>query len=277
MKKKIITLAIATVMLITVTVGATIAWLTAESEEVTNTFTVGNIKILLNEADVNINDPDSEYNEFVYDNSLDMDYEAADRVQGNVYELTPGSTYFKDPKVTVLAGSERCYVFVKVTESNNPFVGNTNQKIVDWKVNDSFWELVPYTNNVYYYNSVVDVNNFYAEDEVNFNYDNSNSYRPHLESDPYLGEQPVLVNGEVVEGVVLPTIIKKAKITIPDEFDGVFRDDSNSNSIIENPELPKLEFDAYAIQADNMENLEIEDIWMNLAGQLDLEDNSGTY
>ena len=54
MKKKIITLAIATVMLITVTVGATIAWLTAESKEVTNTFTVGNIKILLNEADVNI-------------------------------------------------------------------------------------------------------------------------------------------------------------------------------------------------------------------------------
>ena len=116
MKKKIIALVMASVMLVVVTVGATVAWLTAESEEVTNTFVVGNIKILLNEADVNRNDADSEYNEFVYDNSLGMDYEAADRVQENVYELTPGSTYFKDPKVTVLAGSERCYVFVKVTE-----------------------------------------------------------------------------------------------------------------------------------------------------------------
>lgn len=275
MKKKIITLAIATVMLITVTVGATIAWLTAESKEVTNTFTVGNIKILLNEADVNRNDATSEYNEFVRDDSLDMDYEAADRVQGNVYELTPGSTYFKDPKVTVLAGSERCYVFVKVTESNNTLVENTDYKIVDWTVNEKFWTLVPYTNNVYYYNSVVDVNHFDAEDDLYFKYDDSNNYRPHIASDPYLGTQGRFVDGEWVEGVVLPTIIEGAKITIPDEFDGVFRD--NSNNVIENPVLPKLEFDAYAIQADNMENLPISDIWLNLAGQLDLEDNSGTY
>ncbi|MBR6609061.1 MAG: hypothetical protein IKK99_02470 [Oscillospiraceae bacterium] len=266
MKKKIIALVMASVMLVVVTVGATVAWLTAESEEVTNTFVVGNIKILLNEADVNRNDADSEYNEFVYDNSLGMDYEAADRVQENVYELTPGSTYFKDPKVTVLAGSERCYVFVKVTESNNPLVENTNQKIVDWTVNGNFWTLVPGTNNVYYYNSVVDVNDFYAEDEVNFNYDDSNSYNPHVDSDPYLGTKGMYVNGEWVEGVVLPTIIKEAKITIPDEFDGVFKDESNS--IIENPKLPELKFDAYAIQADNMEDLSIYDIWTRLDTQL---------
>lgn len=264
MKKKIITLAIATVMLITVTVGATIAWLTAESGEVTNTFTVGNIKILLNEADVNRNDATSEYNEFVRDDSLDMYYENADRVPGNTYKLMPGSTYFKDPKVTVLAGSERCYVFVKVTESTNPLVENTNQKIVHWEVNDRFWTLVPDTNNVYYYNSVVDVNvnDFDAEDELYFKYDDSNNYRPHLASDPYLGTQTMYANDEVVEGVVLPTIIKEAKITVHSEFDGVFRD--SSNSIIENPELPELKFDAYAIQAENFRNAA--EAW-NLAAQ----------
>lgn len=266
MKKKI-ALLMAAIMLFGATVGGTIAWLTAESEEVTNTFVVGNIKILLNEAKVNyVASSETLYAEFpgYYSddsNSLEiLEYVDASRVQENVYELTPGSTYFKDPKVTVLAGSERCYVFIKVTESNNPLVENTNQKIVDWTVNEKFWTLVPGTDDIYYYNSVVDVTNFYAEDDLNFRDPVSST------DDKYLGKQSVFVNDEWVEGVVLPTIIKEAKITIPDEFDGVFKDESNS--IIENPELPKLEFDAYAIQADNMEGLSIYDIWTRLDTQL---------
>ena len=51
MKKKSLALLMAVVMLFGVTVGGTIAWLIAESEEVTNTFTVGKISIDLQEPE----------------------------------------------------------------------------------------------------------------------------------------------------------------------------------------------------------------------------------
>lgn len=253
MKKKIITLAIATVMLITVTVGATIAWLTAESGEVTNTFTVGNIKILLNEADVNIEPEDSsdsstsiEYNEFVNNNSKVSGYTDAGRVPGNTYKLIPGSTYFKDPKVTILEGSEKCYVFVKVTESHNPFVGNTRQKIVGWEENYNFWKLHRVISDdvkVFLYSppgsSVVDVSN----------YVNVTDKFGDRGSDPYLNKQTVMVDGVEETGYVLPSVILNASISIHTEFDGVYKDESDR--IVENPELPGLKFEAYAIQAEN--------------------------
>ena len=70
-----------------VSVGGTIAWLTAETAPVTNTFTVGDINIELAETTTN-------------------------------YKMVPGNTIAKDPKVTVKAGSEACWLFVKVVESN---------------------------------------------------------------------------------------------------------------------------------------------------------------
>ena len=38
------------------------------------------------------------------------------RVVANTYKLIPGHTYVKDPIVHVTAGSEECYVFVKVVD-----------------------------------------------------------------------------------------------------------------------------------------------------------------
>lgn len=69
-------------------VGGTIAWLTAETQSVTNTFTVGNIDIALAETTSN-------------------------------YKMVPGNTIAKDPKVTVKANSEACWLFVKIEESTN--------------------------------------------------------------------------------------------------------------------------------------------------------------
>ena len=103
MKKKTIALLMAVVMLFGVAVGGTIAWLTATSEDVVNTFVVGNIQIKLDEAPVDENGKAT----------------SSSRVQGNTYDLIPGSEYDKDPKVTVIADSESCYVFVKVIEENN--------------------------------------------------------------------------------------------------------------------------------------------------------------
>ena len=86
-------------LLVCVTVGATVAYLTS-TDKVENTFTVGNVQIKLDEAKAN---PDG---------SLVPN---ADRVKANDYKLLPGHTYNKDPMVTVLANSEDCYVKMTVT------------------------------------------------------------------------------------------------------------------------------------------------------------------
>lgn len=85
-----------------VAVGGTIAWLTDSTEEIKNTFTVGEIDIDLTET------PNYDSN-----NDGTNDSWTADLIPGNKYE--------KDPKVTVLANSEECYLFVEVTEANNTF------------------------------------------------------------------------------------------------------------------------------------------------------------
>lgn len=75
----------------------TLAWLTFQTEEVENTFTYGDINLELAETDTNL-DGDGNPNT-------------------NEYEMVPGNEIDKDPTVTVLAGSEACYLFVKLEES----------------------------------------------------------------------------------------------------------------------------------------------------------------
>ena len=99
--KKTLTVIIALVLVVVMSVAGTVAYLTS-SDTVTNTFSVGNVQIKLDEAKAN---PDG---------SLVAN---ADRVKANSYKLLPGHTYNKDPMVTVLAGSESSYVKMTVTFS----------------------------------------------------------------------------------------------------------------------------------------------------------------
>lgn len=88
MKKKALALVLALTLLVAGVVGGTLAWLTDQTAEVKNTFTVGDINIGLTET-------------------------TAD------YKMVPGNTIAKDPTVTVKANSEACWLFVKVTESTD--------------------------------------------------------------------------------------------------------------------------------------------------------------
>ena len=108
--KKIVTLAMAMVLLVCTTVMATLAYLQDETEVVKNTFTVGNVVIDLDEAAVD------EYGEQEYKD--DAKTEIADRVKANEYKLIPGHTYLKDPTVHVETDSEASYVFMKVVINN---------------------------------------------------------------------------------------------------------------------------------------------------------------
>ena len=83
-------LVLALTLIVGVAGGATFAWLTAESDTVVNTFTYGDINITLGET------------------------------TGSDYKIIPGVDIGKDPKVTVKAGSEACWLFVKVEEEDWP-------------------------------------------------------------------------------------------------------------------------------------------------------------
>ena len=94
MKKKALLIAVVAIALAVVTAASvTVAWLSAKTDPVTNTFTVGKIEIDLDETT-------------------------------SGYKIVPGGTDAKDPTVTVLSGSEKCFVYVLVE----------NNLVIDGKV-----------------------------------------------------------------------------------------------------------------------------------------------
>ena len=109
---KTLIVALAVMLVVGCAVGGTLAWLTDTTDQVTNTFTVGNIDIGLAETKDN-------------------------------FKMVPGATISKDPKVTVKAGSEACWLFVKVTESDNL------DSFISYSV-DSNWTALTGVSGVYY-------------------------------------------------------------------------------------------------------------------------------
>lgn len=111
MKKKVLSI-VAVVLVLCCAIGGTLAWLTAKSDVVKNTFTPSNIKIELKET------------------------------TGAQYKMVPGYTIEKDPAAKVLAGSEECWLFVKIEKS-----GNFDQYLTYEPANG--WEPVAEETNVY--------------------------------------------------------------------------------------------------------------------------------
>lgn len=95
----LLVLALAIVITLACAVGGTLAWLVSASDPVVNTFTYGDINITLTETD----------------NKVDGDNDA----NTNKYKMMPGESITKDPKVTVIKGSEACWLFVKLDKSTN--------------------------------------------------------------------------------------------------------------------------------------------------------------
>ena len=119
MKKKTLALLAALVLVIGCIIGGTLAWLTAKSDVVTNTFTTSDINIKLEET------------------------KGTAVTGGKEFKMIPGYELEKDPKAWVVAGSEDCYLFVKLEKSQN------FDTFLTYKMADG-WELVPGETNVYY-------------------------------------------------------------------------------------------------------------------------------
>lgn len=107
MKKKSILIAGLSVMIIaSMAIAGTLAYFT-NTQTATNTFTVGNVAITLNEAPVS-----KSGDTWTADNT-------AARVTENAYSnVYPGAVLPKDPTVTVNTGSSDAYVRVKATVSH---------------------------------------------------------------------------------------------------------------------------------------------------------------
>lgn len=129
--KKSIALVMMAVLLVAASVMGTLAYLTS-NDTVKNTFTVGKVKITLDEAKVN------EYGE------ADT---PASRVKENTYKLIPGHAYTKDPTVHFAAGSEASYLFVKVENGIADIEAGT--KIADQIIGND-WLALDGVTGVYY-------------------------------------------------------------------------------------------------------------------------------
>ena len=104
MKKKVLLITTSMILVAVISVMGTLAWLT-DRDTAINTFTVGKVDILLDEADVDENG----------EPILDDEGNPVERVKENEYHLLPGQTYVKDPTVTVQAESEPAYIRMILT------------------------------------------------------------------------------------------------------------------------------------------------------------------
>ena len=112
---------LALVLVIGCAVGGTVAWLVAKTDPVVNTFTYGDINITLTET----------------------------KPENKQAKIIPGVDIEKNPTVTVKAGSEACWLFVKVDEENWPDFKDGDTRKVSYAIADS-WTALTDVPGVYY-------------------------------------------------------------------------------------------------------------------------------
>lgn len=170
------------------TVGGALAWLIDTTPSVTNTFTYGDIEIALDET-------------------------------SRPYEMVPGKVLSKDPKITVKANSEPCWLFVQVNESAN--LG----EFIEYEIATS-WTPLPTVSGVYY--RKVDAS---TEDQT-FSVLGGSAYNTSALSGAWnWSEDEVLVKPEVEKGDL----------------------NALDASGVESAAYPTLTFTAYAVQYEGFE------------------------
>lgn len=213
---KILLTALCLVLVVALSVGGTLAWLTDNTETVTNTFTVGDINITLVEHEYDPEDTDAKLNDTPVD--------------GVSYKLIPGTTYFKDPTLTLKAGSEKCYLFVKFEEINDPATYLEYDSILDKEGNN--WTQGK------------------GDDADDADHIPTNVWYRVMEAIPADGEDAefeLLAGNEVmVKGTIVKADPGTGEVVMP-------ADDAQ----------PQLKYTAYAVQFDNVESAA--DAWAMVA------------
>lgn len=109
-------------------VGGTMALLTAETDEVTNTFTVGD----------GLTAADLELDETNVDKTM-VEGKIPERDKTNEYvNLTPSMSLVKDPQVRISAKAADCYAFIKVSGVDEFLAAVKDAEITGWNTG---WKL----------------------------------------------------------------------------------------------------------------------------------------
>lgn len=111
--RRVLLLLACAVLLVSLSVGATLAYLMDDTTVVQNTFTVGSVYIDIWETDT---DKDTDTS----DNWI-IDGEDQGKDKKNAYKVYPGMEYVKDPTIYVQKGSEDCYVGAIITVTAKDF------------------------------------------------------------------------------------------------------------------------------------------------------------
>lgn len=188
MKKttKILSLVLAFVLCVGVGVGATLAWLSAETAQVKNTFYAeglinGEGKFDLKEHDVNYDTTTG-----IYTQNTGKEVDAVN------YKVTPANNLPKDPFVRIQP-SEKAYVFIAVK--------STLPETMGWSVDTSNWTKIENKNNaiegdVYVMNEVA------AKDVETMKYiltDNTITVSPELDPATVTAETALTFNAYAVQ------------------------------------------------------------------------------
>ena len=183
------------VLVMCLTVAGTLAWLVDETTPVVNTFSPSNIDLKLEESPVG----------------------ESGSTTANIYKMIPGVKIDKDPKVTVKADID-CYVFVKVTETDN------FDTYMTYEIDAGVWTELDATQypGVYYR-------------EVSATADEDQDSKNDVEAFYVLDGNQVMVPNTVTKG----------------DMDKLY---TNDGTVKADAELPKLTFTAYAIQKQGFEH-----------------------
>lgn len=242
-RNKALLLMLCAVMLVAASVLGTMAYLTS-TDTVENTFTVGSVKITLDEADV----------------KLDGTLNSEKRVQENKYHLLPGHTYIKDPTVTVLKDSEDSYVRMIVT------VENFDQLKKALPMKDTTGNTI--TANAKYYGSdgTFLLQMLCLDEDGNSTWNDKNwKYIPSMEN-----AEKGVYEFRYVDDNGNSVIAKNAEddtkllalftdITVPGELDNeglAYWGGADDNGVIDENKAVKIVVKAHAIQADGFEMAE---------------------
>lgn len=137
-RKKTIAAAVCMLSIFVGSVFGSMAYLT-DKQTVSNTFTVGHVKITLNEAKVDVLG--------VKDGNT--------RVEENLYHLLPGHTYIKDPTIYVDAKSEDCWLFVEVINNIVDLETKESTKKIAAQMKSNGWIPLIGNGNIYVYQDAV--------------------------------------------------------------------------------------------------------------------------
>ena len=171
-KKKALLLVMCALLLVGATVMGTLAYLTDTTNTVTNTFTVGDVTITLDESVVG--------GEGRTSTTQDVEQEYG--------VVVPGATFAKDPIVHVDDDSQSCWVFVKVENDLVTVESDEEGESIAAQMAANGWKPLADVDNVYYQENTqsagADIDVF---ETVNIDKDASNAA---IEA---LGEEPTIV------------------------------------------------------------------------------------